>query len=111
MLVPPGGSVEPPEPGVDVDVTGGALGAALEVMGRSPDVLHAAAVRLEIAQSELGPALLTVPLPLHDSGPGRLLGTGTLTLDELTPGEYWARAVVVLDGKAVGQAARPFRRG
>lgn len=111
MLVPPGGSVEPPEPGVDVDVTGGALGAALEVMGRSPDVLHAAAVRLEIAQSEQGPALLTVPLPLHDSGPGRLLGTGTLTLDELTPGEYWARAVVVLDGKAVGQSARPFRRG
>lgn len=111
MLVPPGGSVEPPEPGVDVDVTAGALGAALELMGRSGELLHGASVRLEIAQSEQGPPLLTVPLPLHDSGPGRLLGTGTLTLDELQPGNYWARAVVLLDGKAVGQSARPFRRG
>ena len=110
MLVPPGGAVEPPEPGVDVTVGTGALGAALEVMGRGPD-LQLAAVRLEIARSEQGPALLSLPLPLHDSGPGRQLGTGTLTLDELEPGDYWARAVVLLDGRAVGQAARPFRRG
>lgn len=110
MLVPPGGAVEPPEPGVDVTVSVGALGAALEVMGRGPE-LQQAAVRLEIAKSEQGPALLTLPLPLHDIGPGRQIGTGTLTLDELEPGEYWARAVVLLGGRAVGQAARPFRRG
>jgi hypothetical protein len=81
--------------------------AYLEMYGRSP----APAVRLELAQSNDGPALVSVPARLSETDdPERRIAVGALPLTGLFPGDYLVRAVVTNDGRPIGRAMRTLRK-
>ncbi|MCM2254168.1 MAG: VWA domain-containing protein [Vicinamibacteria bacterium] len=105
MLAPPLTQAEQRlRPGVDLTVSGGVL-AYTEYHGKTDKV----EVRFEAAESENGPALLTVPArATQGATPAQFAAQAVLPTGLLPPGAYVARAVVVVDGKAQGQLVRPF---
>lgn len=81
--------------------------AYLEVYGRSP----APVVRLELAESENGPALVSAPGRLTETDdPERRVAVGALPLGGVFPGDYLVRVVITNDGKPVGSAMRTLRK-
>lgn len=83
----------------------------LELYADSPEALKAVSVTLEIAPREHARALTAVPLRF-DAGiseAGRKVGEGVLPIALLPPGEYYARAVITIDGRQAGQVGRPIR--
>ena len=69
-------------------------------------------VKFEIAKSDAGPALDTYPPagggPTNE--PDKLQVFGQVPIDKLAPGDYVIRAVVEVEGKAVGTAMKTIRK-
>lgn len=81
--------------------------AYLEVYGRSP----APVVRLELAESEEGPALVSAPARLTETeDPERRVAVGALPLTGIFPGDYLVRVVITNDGRPVARATRTLRK-
>jgi VWFA-related protein len=100
----------PLAPAVSGDFTGGTLHGYLELFADAPETLDLAAVTLEVAETETSPALERVEVPLRapdDDTRCRIAGAG-VSLAQLPPGNYVARAVIAVGGRTIGQVTRPF---
>jgi len=87
----------------------GEMSGYLELYSADTQALGKATVRLEVAEDEGAPALVTGET--RTAGPtdkGRRAVTARVGLDLLPPGTYIARALVMMDGRALGRVARPF---
>jgi hypothetical protein len=97
-------------PGPDTEIRGRGCLAYLELYGRAPHALDAASVALEVAGSEDGPALVSVAAPLAaGSAADHRIAQVDVPLEQLPAGEYLARAVVSVSGRAVRRVTQPFR--
>lgn len=66
---------------------------------------------LELAATSDGQALVTVPATIAPATGGDLLiAYGAIPIAELPPGDHLVRAIVNLDGKAVGRVVRTLRK-
>ena len=67
--------------------------------------------RIELADSPKAPARASGDGHVQaSSNPTRFLATGDLPLDAIPPGDYLLRVIVLLDGKALGQASTTVRK-
>lgn len=81
--------------------------AYLELYGRSP----APVIRLELAETEEGPALVDAPARLVETDdPERRIAVGALPIGGLLPGDYLVRVVITNDGRPIGRATRTLRK-
>jgi hypothetical protein len=79
----------------------------LELYGRAREPV----VRLEIAESAEGPAIVGVPARITDtSDADRRVAIGALPIASLFPGDYLVRAIVTDDGKPLGRTTRTLRK-
>ena len=65
---------------------------------------------LEVSQSMNGPALVTVPLTIGNTGNNRYSATGSVPLGALQPGDYVVRALVGLEGHPMTRVFRTIRK-
>jgi VWFA-related protein len=82
--------------------------AYLEMEGAPAGARVSAAV--EIAQSINGPAIVTVPLAIENTGGSRYTATGSLAVGALPPGDYIARAIVGMEGHPPTMVVRTVRK-
>jgi VWFA-related protein len=109
LLGPPPAEGGTLRPATDVRADGGLI-AHVEMSAREPGRLKAAAVSIEVAESDSGPVLLQASAPGTDSPEGtRRMARAVLPLQLLPPGSYVARAAVSVDRKPVASLSRPFR--
>jgi VWFA-related protein len=81
-----------------LDVVGGVAGAAV-------------AAFVEIARTANGPAIATTRLALEStSDPTRFTASAAVPIGGLPPGDYVVRAIVGIDGKAMGRVVRVLRK-
>jgi Flp pilus assembly protein TadD len=81
-------------------VEAGSLDAYIELYG--PASTAAAKVRVEVADSESGPALSSLDVPIGESREkGRFSAEGPLPLGLLPPGKYYARGIVTSGSSTV----------
>jgi hypothetical protein len=81
--------------------------AYLEVYGRSA----APVVRLELAESEDGPAIVSVPARLSETAEAdRRIAIGAIPIASIFPGDYIVRAVITNDGTPLGRTSRTLRK-
>jgi tetratricopeptide (TPR) repeat protein len=95
-------------------LTSGMMHGYIELYSDSTDVLDNATVLFEVAQNDEGRALDGASgkvQPASASAPHRRAIEGSIPLALLPPGNYVARAVVMIDGRRVGQVTRPLRVG
>ena len=85
------------------------LAAILELASEDAKQLSDSRVSVEIAESENGPALVTVPAQAIPRVAGQRSFVASLKLGVLPPGEYIARAVVTLPGREAAHITRSFR--
>jgi VWFA-related protein len=99
------------QPAVDLEAKGGALSALVEVSGPDPERLAQASVFLEVADAPDGPALVRVPALLQQQAGSPRSGLAQVSLGGglLPPGDYFARASIMVEGKPVAASTRPFR--
>jgi hypothetical protein len=64
---------------------------------------------LEVAASESGKAIARADTRIEAPSAGRRAAEGRLSLAQLAPGDYVARAIVSAEGRALGRVTRPFR--
>jgi VWFA-related protein len=105
----------PPAPGavlrpsVDLKADAAGLTARVEMYGKDAERLGKAAVVLEVAEAETGPALLRLSVPSAEAPEGgRRVAQATLPLGLLPPGDYMVRAAVSVGEKPVAGLRRPF---
>lgn len=97
-------------PAVDPELRGAGCLAYLELYGREPRALDEASVAVEVAGSEAGPTLFSVPAPVTgDAGAERRIAQVSVPVDQLPAGDYVARAVVSVAGAPVRRVTQPFR--
>lgn len=65
---------------------------------------------LEVSQSSNGPALVTVPLTIENTGPNRYTATGSIPLGALPAGDYVVRAMIGLEGHPMTRVVRTIRK-
>jgi len=66
---------------------------------------------IELAESEDGPAAITLPARVPAQSGGDVLSiVGGIQVDRLPPGDYAVRMVVSLDGKPVGRVVRTLTK-
>jgi len=108
VVGPPGvqGSRFVPSAGLGV---GGALVARVEMRAKDRARLEKATMVVEVAESEQGPVIETVPATAADAPDGRRVAQAGLALGVLPPGDYHLRAVVSVDGERVAGLSRPVR--
>jgi VWFA-related protein len=95
-------------PGVDVRAAG-AVVALVEVYPREAAQLDTVSVAFEVAESEAGPTLLSLPARLARPSEGAFVaGQARIPTNVLPPGDYVARAIVSLAGRPAGQLSQPF---
>ena len=105
----PGGS-DGLTPAVAAEFTGNDVSAYVELFSDVPEQLRSASVVMEVAASETSQALDSVAARFQQgSNANRRAAEAALPIALLPPGEYVARAGVSVDGRKVGQVARPFR--
>ena len=85
------------------------MAAILELASADAKQLADTRVSVQIAESETGPALVTVPAQAVPRVAGQRSFVASLKLGVLPPGEYVARAVVTLPGRADAHITRSFR--
>ncbi len=101
----------PPAPTVDGDFSGSTLHGYLELFADAPEPLDAASVSFEVATGETSVALQREPATLRaakDDAGCRIAGA-SVTIADLPAGDYFARAVISIGNRRVGQVTRPFR--
>ena len=96
-------------PAVAADFTGDELHGYVELFSEAPEQLKNATVVTEVAQNETARALDSTPARFQLQGDRRRVAEAGVPIALLPPGDYVARAVVMVGGKKVGQVARPFR--
>jgi len=96
-------------PAVAADFTGDELHGYVELFSEAPEQLKNATVVIEVAQNETARALDSTPARFQLQGDRRRVAEAGVPIALLPPGDYVARAVVMVGGKKVGQVARPFR--
>ena len=96
-------------PAVAADFTGDELHGYVELFSEAPEQLKNATVVIEVAQNETARALDSTPARFQLQGDRRRVAEAGVPIALLPPGDYVARAVVMVSGKKVGQVARPFR--
>jgi hypothetical protein len=96
----------------DLAFGGGQIVAGIEIYERSSREGDRAQIEIEILPAEnLGEPLISRTAVLAPSGtPVRRFARPTLSISTLTPGEYVVRAVVKMNGRAVGSVSRHFTR-
>jgi hypothetical protein len=70
------------------------------------------AVTLEVTPADTRPAVVTVPAivkPASDAAGARVV-IGVIPIASLPPGDFLVRALVSVDGTAVGRAVRTLRK-
>lgn len=82
--------------------------AYIELEGAPAGARVAAAV--EVAQSLNGPAIVTVPLAIENSGENRYTATGSIAIGALPPGDYVVRAMVGIEGSPMTRVVRTIRK-
>jgi VWFA-related protein len=103
-LPPPG---ESPRPTFELEADVETLSTYVEVYGAKPEDLKDAAVKLEVAQNEKGPALVNGKVQLAGRD-DRRAARSVVSIGLLPPGDYVARAVVSRGSRKVGHVVRPF---
>jgi hypothetical protein len=101
----------PPAPTVDGAFSGSTLHGYLELFADSPEPLDAASVSFEVATGETSVALQQESAPLRaakDDAGCRIAGA-SVTIADLPAGDYFARAVIAIGNRRIGQVTRPFR--
>ena len=101
----------PPAPTVDGDFSGSTLHGYLELFADAPEPLDAASVSFEVATGETSVALQRESATLRaakDDAGCRIAGA-SVTIADLPAGDYFARAVISIGNRRVGQVTRPFR--
>lgn len=79
----------------------------VEVYGRLPGP----AIRIELAETPEGPAIVSAPANLRPtSTPERQIAIGALPIAGILPGDYIIRVVVTDDGRPLGRATRTLRK-
>lgn len=98
-------------PSVTAELTGDVLHGYLELYGEAGPPPEDVSVIVEIAADESGPALDSAPARLRASSgrPARQTAEARVPIALLPPGDYVARAVVMVGGARAGQVTRPFR--
>jgi VWFA-related protein len=97
-------------PAVAADFAGNEVHGYLELFSEVPEQLRNASVVIEVAQDENARALGSVPARFQPvAGDRRRVAEAGVPIALLPAGEYVARAVIMVDGRKVGQVARPFR--
>src|SRR3954469_2173084 len=97
-------------PAVAADFSGDELHSYVELFSDAPEQLRAATVMMEVAQTESGRALDSVPARFQDvSAPNRRAAEAGVPIGLLPAGDYVARAVISEGGRKIGQVVRPFR--
>jgi VWFA-related protein len=99
-------------PTITGELEGEQLFAYMELFADAPAAFDRTSVAIEVVPAggtqvvERATATLQ---PVQEGHPVRAV-SGSVPIALLTPGPYVARAVVSVDGKAVGQMTRPFRK-
>lgn len=98
-------------PAASADFHGDQLHGYLELFSEAPEQLKNATVTIEVAETETSRTLDGTPARFQPLQPGehRRIGEAGVPIGLLPPGSYVARAVVSVNGRKVGQVARPFR--
>ncbi len=110
LSAPLASSTDAPRPTPSNVIDSEALTAMLEMTGRDPQRLARARVRMEVADSETGPALISMPAQQATRGDGTQHAfAATLKLGLVPAGEYVARAVVSIPGEPDTRVTRAFR--
>ena len=96
-------------PSVDGTITADTLMAYVEVYSDANAPLQAATVKIEVGRTEHDTPNAFVALTFSDRKyAGKRVAEGTVPIALLPVGDYIARAVFLVDGRAVGQVTRPF---
>ena len=98
-------------PTVSGAVSGEQLHAYMELLSDSPAGFDGTSVRLEVVPEGGSTVVDSAPAILQPMGPDPRVraAAGSVRLSLLPEGRYVARAVVTVDGRAVGDMVRPFR--
>jgi VWFA-related protein len=84
--------------------------AYLEIYGSaSAERAAGTAVRMEIARSDGGEALVSEAASIRRNEQGLAVARAVMLLTGLTPGRYVARAEILVDGQSVQRVVRAFR--
>jgi VWFA-related protein len=106
MLVRPNGGASL-RPVIDTRVDTGTIAAYTELYSQAEPQLAAASLTLEIAATEDGLTIDSVPMAISGSA-GKRIAQATLPVHALAPGAYVARAILASGGRAVGRVTRPL---
>ena len=86
------------------------LSGYLEILSRSPIPPTGTQLRLEVARTPTGPALVGGEMTLQTTtAANRYQAFGSVSLSDIQPGTYVGRVVVWQAGQPVAQVTRPFR--
>jgi hypothetical protein len=97
-------------PTVDGGIADREAMASLEIYSGNPTLADRAEVKLEVCDTESGPALATTRLPVVATNvAGRLVAQGRIELGTIAASEYLLRAIVLTDGREIGRVLRPVR--
>jgi VWFA-related protein len=107
VAAPPAHAGESLRPGVEPAIDAGSVVGLVELHAPEASALRSAAVSIELATEETGPALVSAPARLSDVSGSHRVAQGAVSLALVPPGRYVARAVVSLGGKPAGQVTRP----
>jgi VWFA-related protein len=98
-------------PSVTGDAAGDSLHTYLELFSDVPAMFARASVAFEVAAGPDGPALQTISgtLQAPDADARSRAAAASIPLTHMPAGTYVARAVISVDGRAVGAMSRTFR--
>lgn len=98
-------------PTVSGNFTGGTLYAYMELFADTPAAYDNTSVRLDVVPEGGSTPALSGAAILQPAGsdPHDRAAAGSVSLASLAPGSYVARAIVLVDGRPVGEMSRPFR--
>ncbi|MGE0460253.1 MAG: VWA domain-containing protein [Vicinamibacterales bacterium] len=94
-----------PAPLVDTE----SVSFQVSVTGRNNAQLANTTVTVQVAESENGPPVTSVELPLARRGPSLRTFGGLVRMGLLPPGDYVARAVIATPGQAETRVTKSFR--
>jgi hypothetical protein len=111
-----GGETQAPTPNTIVPtvsgtVSGSHLHAYMELFADAPGAFDSTSVTIDVMPEGGSTVVATTPAALQPTGPDARVRAvaGSLRLSLLPPGNYVARAVVLVDGKRIGDMTRSFR--
>ncbi len=97
-------------PAIQPVIRAAGLLSYLELQTKDTALFAGATVRIEVATEANAPALASADAVIGPTKyPTRRIGEGRVAMMDLPPGDYVARAVVMLNGRQVGRLLREFR--